>query len=66
MSKMIATLICCKKPLKIVFSGTKEAIAIGLDMQYWGTWAQIFDSLKLWKNDNLWLTLNFLQKGQIC
>ena len=36
MTKIAATPIYVKNPLKILFSGTKGSVALGLDMQHWG------------------------------
>ena len=52
MTKMTATPIYVKNPLKIFFSGTKGPMSLGLDMQHWR-----FGPNKVCSNDDLGLTL---------
>ena len=55
MTKMPATPIYGKIPFKILFSGTKWPLALGHDMQHWRHGPN-----KVWKNDDLGLTMTFL------
>ena len=59
MIKIVAMFIYVKIALKIFFSGTKEPLALGLGMQFWG-----HKPNKVWKHYNVRLTWSFLQKSQ--
>ena len=62
MTKMAATPVYDKNPLKLFFSGTKGPMTLGLGMQHWGLGPN-----KICSDDDLGLTLIFfLQQGQIC
>ena len=54
MTKMAATPIYGKKPLKIFFSETKGPMTLGLGIQHWGLGPN-----KVCSNDDLGLTLTF-------
>ena len=55
MTKMTATSIYGKKPLKIFFSRTRRPVALGLGILHWGCWAY-----QVCSNDDPRFTLTYL------
>ena len=54
-TKMAATPIHGKNPLKIFFSRTRRLMTMGLGMLHWGCWA-----CQVWSNNDPRLTLTYL------